>query len=85
MAPDAVNKLLGFFRTDYTVGGFDLTYEDSLLIHALAGLIANSNKNLEVQLPAVYSPNTLRDAGSGLLSELTDLALAENGRAGKGE
>src|SRR5574337_572239 len=80
---DAVNKLLGFFRTDYTVGGVDLTLEDSLLVHALAGLIADSDKNLDVQLPAVYNPGALSDAGSGILNELTTLSLLRSGAQDK--
>lgn len=80
---EAVNKLLAFFRTDYTVGGVDLTSEDSLLVHALAGLIAGSNKNLDVQLPAVYSPGALSDAGSGILNDLTTLSLLKTGAQDK--
>lgn len=80
---DAVNKLLGFFRTDYTVQGVDLTLEDSLLVHAIAGLIAGSGKNLDVQLPAVYNPGALSDAGSGILNELTDLSLLRSGAQDK--
>lgn len=80
---EAANKLLAFFRTDYTVGGVDLTSEDSLLVHALAGLIAGSNKNLDVQLPAVYSPGALSDAGSGILNDLTTLSLLKTGAQDK--
>jgi len=80
---DAVNKLLGFFRTDYTVQGVDLTLDDSLLVHAMAGLIAGSGKNLDVQLPAVYNPGALSDAGSGILNELAALSLLRSGAQDK--
>ena len=76
---DAVNKLLGFFRTDYTVGGVDLSFDDSLLLHALAGVIANSDKNLEVRLPAAYNADALSDAASGILAEFNTLSFLKIG------
>ena len=83
LALDSVNKLLGLFRTDYTVQGVDLTLEDSVLVHALAGLIAGSGKNLDVQLPAVYSPGALSDAGYGILNDLITLSLLKAGAQDK--
>lgn len=74
LALNAVNKLLGFFRTDYTVGGVDVSLEDSLLIHALAGLIAEPAKNRKARLPAVFNPGALSDSGTGILKEITDLS-----------
>lgn len=80
---DAVNKLLGFFRTDYTVGGVELKFEDSLLVHALAGAIEGSDKKLNVQLPAVYSPGALSDVGAEILNEITNLSLLKLGAQDK--
>jgi hypothetical protein len=83
---DAVNKLLGFFRTDYAVGGLDIKFEDSLLIHALSGAITGSKKNLEVQLPAIYSPGALSGAGSKILEvffNLSQLRLDAQGKANR--
>jgi hypothetical protein len=72
---DAVNKLLGFFRTDFTVGGIDVALEDSILVHSLAGLIVGAGKNLSVQLPSIYNPGALADTGAGIISKLTGLSL----------
>jgi hypothetical protein len=69
---DAVNKLLGFFRTDYTFGGVEIKFEDSLLVNALAGKIAD--KKISVLLPAVYSPDTVSDSVLRILSEISDLS-----------
>ena len=38
----AVNNLLSYFRTDYSVGGISLSLDESLLVHALSGAIASS-------------------------------------------
>ncbi len=76
---DAINKLVGFFRTDYTVGGVDFTLEDALLVHAVAGLVAGSGKNLDVQLPAVYSPGALTDVVFKILNKIKSLSLLKLG------
>jgi hypothetical protein len=73
---DAINKLLGFFRTDYSVGGVDVTLDDSALIHALAGYIAQRDK-LTVQLPSIYNPAALADAGSAVIAELAALSTTK--------
>ena len=77
LALEAVNQLLGFFRTDYAIGGVELSLEDSLLLHALAGCLAEKGK--QVQLPAVYNPGALLpNASTGITEELTDLASSKN-------
>jgi hypothetical protein len=70
----AMDNLLGFFRTDYTVGGIEIKLEDSLLIHALSGAISGSNKNVKVQLPAIYGPGALSDARSEILKKFSNLS-----------
>lgn len=85
LALDAVDKLLGFFRTDYSVGGIDLSLDDSMLIHALAGLIADPDQSREVKLPAVYNPGALSGAGAAILAELTSLSQAKVGGQEKAE
>lgn len=77
-ALQAVNTLIGFFRTDYTVGGVDLSLDDSLLVHALAGSIAHSGKNLEARIPALYNPAALSDAGAGILDRLTAMSILKS-------
>jgi hypothetical protein len=71
---DAVNKLLGYFRTDYTIGGIDISWDDTILIHSLAGKIAKSDRNLSVQLPAVYNARALADGEKSIFDELLRLA-----------
>jgi hypothetical protein len=73
LALDAVNKLLGFFRTDYNVGGVEVKLDDALLVHALAGKLAKIS-NLTVQLPAIYNAGAIKDSGSTVLNKLADLA-----------
>lgn len=70
---DAVNKLLGYFRTDYTVGGVDVALDDSLLVQEVAGRIAGS-EDRTVRLPAVYSPGVLADPSSEILNTVKTLA-----------
>ena len=70
---DAVNKLLGFFKTDYTVGGVELALGDALLVHAVAAtLIAAGEAN--VQVPATYNPAAA--AGGRVLEPLVALSRA---------
>jgi hypothetical protein len=68
---DAVNKLFGFFRADYAYGGVELKVEDTLLVQALAEIIANTNN---VYLPAIYSPAALSDADSTVLNEIISVS-----------
>ena len=74
---DAVNKLLAFFRTDYTIGGVDLSVNDSLLVHAVAGAITNSGKYHDVRLTASYNPASLAAHGAGIITELMELSASK--------
>ena len=68
---DAANKLLGFFRTDYSIQGVAVTADDLLLIDALAGAL--SEEKVNVSLPALYNaPALLGD--SPIVSQLSSLA-----------
>ena len=60
---DAVTKLLGFFRSDYSVGGVEVSLDDSAFVHALAGRITTKRTKVAVQLPALYSAGALNSAG----------------------
>jgi hypothetical protein len=64
---DAVNKLLGFFRTDYSVGGIDLTYDDTMLVHSVAGRLECKS----AQIPAIFNTAALTDGGASILDEFT--------------
>ena len=73
LALDAADKLLGFFRTDYTVGGIDLTLEDAMLINELAGRLTEDT--VTVYLPKVFNGNELARAGANVIAELQGMAL----------
>jgi tetratricopeptide (TPR) repeat protein len=74
LALDAVTKLLSYFKSDYTIGGIELTQEDSALVHALAGRIAKSDKFLEVILPGTYNATALSAPLSTIVQDLRELS-----------
>ncbi len=53
---DAANKLLGYFRTDYTIQGITLTPDDVLLINALSSKLSGK---ATVLVPATYNAAAL--------------------------
>jgi hypothetical protein len=67
---DAASKILGFFKTDYEIGGIDVKLDESQLIFAVAGRI----KDKEVHLPIAYAPNTHAGAIAELAMEMAELA-----------
>ena len=73
LAVEAADKLLGFFRTDYTVGGIDVSVEDTALINELAGLL--TAKGRQVFLPKVFSGRELMASSGSVIDEVQDLAL----------
>lgn len=74
----AVNNLLGFFRTDYSVGGFEVSLEDSLLINELAGQLSSKDTKWNVKLPAIFDPSAVNSAGSEVISVLTEQSLKKD-------
>ena len=66
---DAFSKLLGFFKTDYTIGGIDVKLDESLLLYSVAGKMTAK----EVHLPLVYAPVAQTSAIAGLAGELSEL------------
>jgi len=74
---EALNNILGFLRTDYTVGAVNITLEESLLLNAVAGGLVNqriSGKNdIIVQLPLIYDPLAGDDTIKSLTRELAEL------------
>lgn len=67
---DAANKILGYFRTDYSIQGVTITADDLLLINALAG--AFTEKGKKVSVPALYNaPALLGD--SAIITQLDGL------------
>jgi hypothetical protein len=73
LALEAADKLLGFFRTDYTVGGIDVTLEDATLIHELAGRLTVNG--VTVYLPRLFNGNELTRTGADVIAELAEMAL----------
>jgi hypothetical protein len=71
---DAVNKLLGYFRTDYAIGGIELASDDSVLVQALASRIAKE-ASVDVRVPGIYDPVPAEPAGA-ILARLTELSTA---------
>ena len=75
LALDAFDKVLGFFRTDYAVGGITLTQDESLLVHAVAGHIRSKDGGgPEVLLPGTYNPKALAAGAAKVLERLRQLA-----------
>lgn len=72
LAIEAADKFLGFFRSDYTVGGIDVTLEDAALINELAGQL--TEKHVTVYLPKLFDAMLL-ESGSSVVSEVEALAL----------
>jgi len=71
----AAQLLMGLLKTDYAFGGSDVDFDkDTMIIHALAGRIARSNKNLVVKLPAVYTAGAINDYTAKILKRLSDLS-----------
>lgn len=66
---DAFSKILGFFKTDYTIGGIDVKLDESLLLYSVAGRLTSK----EVHLPLVYAPMAQAGAMTGLAGELSEL------------
>jgi hypothetical protein len=79
LALEAADKLLGFFRTDYTVGGIDVTLEDATLIHELAGRLTDNA--VTVYLPRLFNGNELTQTGADVIAELESMALRRAGGA----
>jgi hypothetical protein len=69
---DTFSKLLGFFKTDTTLGGVDTKVDESLLLFATAGALAK--QNCDVRLPLVYGPEAQSQAVQTLTRELAPLA-----------
>ena len=83
---DAFSKILGFFKTDYEIGGIDVKLDESLLLFSVAGCLSRDDgesKGKEVHLPLIYQPSAQNSTLMSLVKELAELAalrgLAETG------
>lgn len=71
---DAFSKILGFFKTDYDIGGIDVKLDESLLIFSVAGRLTAK----EVHLPLIYEPNAQTAAIAALAQEMAELVRLRN-------
>lgn len=78
-----LNKILGYFRTDYVVAGVDMRFEDSMIVHALAEKFPEND--YDVQLPAIYNPAMHSAAGSTIIDKIFSLAQKQRDRRLKSE
>lgn len=69
---DAFSKILGFFKSDFTVGGIEVKADDSQLLFAVAGYL---RAGFDLHVPTVYSPAAQTAAVSRLAEELTALVF----------
>jgi hypothetical protein len=79
---DATNKLLSFFKTDFTVQGIALTLEDAVALHEVSGNLAQSldSKAFQVSVPAIYDPGALDEQAKFFIEDIKNLS-AERQRA----
>lgn len=68
---EALSKILGFFKTDYTVGGVAVTMTESALVNAVAGELAT--KKVQVRVPRLFVPTARDGAVRGLVGLLMEL------------
>jgi len=54
---DALSKVLGFFKTDSTVGGIESKVDEAVLVFSVAG----GFKSKKAHVPALYNPSALTD------------------------
>jgi hypothetical protein len=73
---DAFSNILGFFKTDYEIGGMEVKIDESLLLFAVAGNLSRMDGALpekEVHLSSVYEPNAQKSTITALTDELAEL------------
>ena len=72
---NAVNKILGFFRTDYSINPSTVTFEDSLLVHALAKKTAR--RGYDVLLPSIFNSAVHSATLSDVINKITKLVIEQ--------
>jgi hypothetical protein len=73
---DAANKLLSFFRSEYSVAGVSVEASDLIAVTAVAGRLAETKdgKTYKVIAPAIFNGKAVADAGAFLVADITGLA-----------
>lgn len=56
---EAGSKLLSYFKTEFTVGGVQTSFDDTIVIHALAGRLASSTKYKAIIVPSMFEQSKL--------------------------
>jgi hypothetical protein len=72
---DAINKLLGFFRTDYTVEGVEVVLDDSTLVLETASQLCRPQAGWNVKLPAIYDPKAVLDSEMKIIGDVSALSV----------
>ena len=68
---EAAGKLLSFFKTDFTIGGIDVTLDESVAMYAVSGALAKEGNS--VKWPALHMPEQRQLAVQSILQDMTDL------------
>lgn len=69
---DALNRMLGFFRSDYSMNGMNIEFDDSILLHALAGEL--TKQGVDTFLPVQFNQPALDIANSPILKTFRSIA-----------
>ena len=73
----AVSSILGYFKTNTTVGGADVKLENALALQLLAGTLARQSSR-EVHVPSLYTPKANEEALAALTAELDALVASRS-------
>lgn len=70
---EAVTNLLSFFRSEYTVGGVEVSINTEALLSDLAGEIKSLKKNSELFVPGILNPAVLAETEFEVSEKLESL------------
>lgn len=65
---EALNKIVSFFKTDFSIGNLDTTVDDFLLVSTVVGELAT--KKVTARTPALYNRAAIDTAGTSVLADL---------------
>jgi hypothetical protein len=68
-ALDALSKILGFFKSDFTIGGTEVKADDTQLLFAVAGSLSDR----EFHIPSIYDPTNQTRAVDSMTEALAEL------------
>lgn len=68
----AVSNILGFFKTNTTIGSAEVKLENALALHVVAGTLARQSSR-KVHVPSLYTPKANEAALNALTAELGTL------------